>query len=190
MKRLLVFVLACLASTTMFAQYHYTVDKTGCAGTNTTMTCYLYIDHVVQEEVDGLEIGVFDIENGGLCRGRALPKTNVNIPYPFYQITIKGNEGFTYTFKIYNHNTEEEMTLVPDLTEEIYWESGKAWGRITKGESIVSLTKTDKNSFSAELEASLFDKEQTIKSTVIYTNGITQSKTWKLFVNDSETEEE
>ena len=61
---------------------------------------------------------------------------------------------------------------------------------VTKGESIVSLTKTDKNSFSAELEASLFDKEQTIKSTVIYTNGITQSKTWKLFVNDSETEEE
>ena len=61
---------------------------------------------------------------------------------------------------------------------------------VTKGESIVSVTKTDKNSFSAELEASLFDKEQTIKSIVTYSNGITQSKTWKLFVNGSKTEEE
>ena len=61
---------------------------------------------------------------------------------------------------------------------------------VSKNESIISVTKTDKGSFSAELEASLFDKEQIIKSIVTYTNGITQSKTWKLFVKDSKTEEE
>ena len=129
MKKLLVFVLACLASTTMFAQYHYTVNTSGCAGTNTTMTCFLYIDHVVQDDIDGFEIGVFDIDEG-LCRGRALSKTNAAIEHPFFQITIKGNEGFSYTFKIYNHNTEEELTLVPDLTEEITWGAGKKYGTI------------------------------------------------------------
>ena len=129
MKNLLVFVLACLASTTMFAQYHYTVNTSGCAGTNTTMTCFLYIDHVVQDDIDGFEIGVFDIDEG-LCRGRALSKTNAAIEHPFFQITIKGNEGFSYTFKIYNHNTEEELTLVPDLNEEITWGSGKKYGTI------------------------------------------------------------
>ena len=84
MKKLLVFVLACLASTTMFAQYHYTVNTSGCAGTNTTMTCFLYIDHVVQDDIDGFEIGVFDIDEG-LCRGRALSKTNAAIEHPFFQ---------------------------------------------------------------------------------------------------------
>ena len=129
MKKLLVFVLACLASTTMFAQYHYSLNTSGCAGTNTTMTCFLYIDHVVQDDIDGFEIGVFDIDEG-LCRGRALSKTNPAIEHPFFQITIKGNEGFSYTFKIYNHNTEEELTLVPDLNEEITWGSGKKYGTI------------------------------------------------------------
>ena len=129
MKKLLVFVLACLASTTMFAQFHYPLNTSGCAGSNTTMTCFLYIDHVVQDDIDGFEIGVFDIAEG-LCRGRALSNTNPAIEHPFFQITIKGNEGFSYTFKIYNHNTEEELTLVPDLNEEITWGAGKKYGTI------------------------------------------------------------
>ena len=60
---------------------------------------------------------------------------------------------------------------------------------VTKNEIIISVSNIEKSSFSAELEASLFDKEQTIQSTIIYTNGMKQSKRWKLFVNDSKTKE-
>ena len=58
---------------------------------------------------------------------------------------------------------------------------------VTTNETIVSISNTDKSSFSAELEANLFDEEQTIESIIIYTNGIKQSKTWKLFVKSSNT---
>ena len=58
---------------------------------------------------------------------------------------------------------------------------------VTKNESIVAISNTEKTSFSAELEASLFDEEQTIESIIIYTNGMKQSKSWKLYVKDSNT---
>lgn len=61
---------------------------------------------------------------------------------------------------------------------------------VTKNESIISVSNIEKASFSAELEASLFDKEQTIESIIIYTNGMKQSKKWKLFVKESKTKEE
>ena len=59
---------------------------------------------------------------------------------------------------------------------------------VTTNESIVSITNTEKTSFSAELEANLFSEEQTIESIIIYTNGIKQSKSWKLFVKNTSTE--
>ena len=61
---------------------------------------------------------------------------------------------------------------------------------VTKNEIIVSISNTEKSSFSAELEASLFDKEQTIESIIIYTNGMKQSKSWKLYVKGARTWEE
>ena len=61
---------------------------------------------------------------------------------------------------------------------------------VTKNEVIVSISNTEKSSFTAELEASLFDKEQTIESIIIYTNGMKQSKSWKLYVNNSKTRED
>ena len=57
--------------------------------------------------------------------------------------------------------------------------------------TIISVPSTNNTGhFSAELEASLFDEEQTIESTVIYQNGIRQSKAWKLYVKDAATKKE
>ncbi len=61
---------------------------------------------------------------------------------------------------------------------------------VTKNEDIITVSNIDNNSLHAELGADLFDKEQIIRSTVIYTNGITQNKYWKLTVRKAETKEE
>jgi hypothetical protein len=62
---------------------------------------------------------------------------------------------------------------------------------LTKNETIISVPSTNNTGhFSAELEASLFDEKQTIESTVIYQNGIRQSKAWKLYVKDAATKKE
>ena len=58
---------------------------------------------------------------------------------------------------------------------------------VTKNKYIISAPNT--STISAELEATLFDAEQTIKSTVIYKNGLHQSKTWKLYVKQATMEE-
>ena len=59
---------------------------------------------------------------------------------------------------------------------------------VTKNKIIISIPNT--NTISAELEAALFDAEQEIRSTVIYKNGLRQSKTWKLYVEQATTKEE
>jgi hypothetical protein len=61
---------------------------------------------------------------------------------------------------------------------------------VTRSEAIASVTKPEKSVYSTNIDASIFDKEQTIRTTVIYTNGIVQNKTWKLTVNDVEPKEE
>ena len=61
---------------------------------------------------------------------------------------------------------------------------------ITKNEDIITVSNTDKNSLRAELDADLFEEEQIIRSTVIYTNGITQNKYWKLTVKKLEMKED
>ena len=59
---------------------------------------------------------------------------------------------------------------------------------VTKNKIIISIPNT--NTISAELEAALFDAEQEIRSTVIYKNGLRQSKTWKLYIEQATTKEE
>ena len=58
---------------------------------------------------------------------------------------------------------------------------------VTKNEMIITLQDSDKHIFKGELEASLFNEEQTIESTIIYKNGLQQSKTWKLYVRQNTT---
>ena len=61
---------------------------------------------------------------------------------------------------------------------------------ITQNKSIISIPGSKNNSYRANLEASLFEPEQTIQSTVIYTNGMQQSKNWTLTVTKATSKEE
>ena len=56
--------------------------------------------------------------------------------------------------------------------------------------TLISVAPNSTNNFVTELEGNSFNSEQTIKSIVLYTNGISQSKTWKLYVKEPETKEE
>ena len=135
MKKVLAFLIVCLSSTMMFAQEtHWTQVTTGegVAGTNTSMTGMLYIDHVLYyDQAQGitpefLEIGVFDQD--GVCRAAKLPAYRANKDQWIYQMIIKGGEGFSYTFKVYDHQSEQELDLVEDFGEVITWGSGKKYG--------------------------------------------------------------
>ena len=144
MKKALVFLLACLASTAMFAQtLHYQIDQTGCQGTYTTVTGVLMIDGVetyngvgMQDAGGGnLEIGVFDTE--GICRGAKFPTWRSKSNQWIYQLQIRGNNGFTYpTFKVYDHATETEWDLILDIEETIEWTSGGKYGSLNNPFSI------------------------------------------------------
>ena len=59
---------------------------------------------------------------------------------------------------------------------------------VTKNRNIISVPNT--STISTELKATIFEAEQTIRSTVVYKNGIRHSKTWKLYVNPAATKEE
>ena len=130
MKKVLVFLLICLSSTVMFAQdLHWTMVTTGVAGMNTSMTGVLYIDHEMHPNPEFLEIGVFD--QNDVCRGAKLPKWNNNKQKWIYQLIIKGDDDFTYYFKIYDHESEQELDYVDDFGEVITWGPGKKYGSIS-----------------------------------------------------------
>ena len=130
MKKVLVFLLICLSSTVMFAQdLHWTMVTTGVAGMNTSMTGVLYIDHEMHPNPEFLEIGVFD--QNDVCRGAKLPKWNNNKQKWIYQLIIKGDNDFTYYFKIYDHESEQELDYVDDFGEVITWGPGKKYGSIS-----------------------------------------------------------
>ena len=75
----------------------------------------LVIDGV--EQANGnLEIGVFDQD--GICRGAKLPTVFPRTGQYVYQLQIRGNEGFTYSFRVYDHETETELNLIDNVTDE------------------------------------------------------------------------
>ena len=132
MKRLLVFLLICMSSIGLFAQFHYQVVTTGVSsGSQTTMTAKFMINGVEEEHqtdptygesnsLGYIEIGVFD-QNGD-CRGTKRGRWYKSTRW-VYQLQFRGEEGFTYTFKVYDHNLQKELDLVPDLTETIEFRS-------------------------------------------------------------------
>ena len=136
MKKVLVFLLACFACTAMFAQpkavpTHWTMQGgPECANTNTLLNCVLYINGELAAEPD-YEIGVFDQDE--ICRGAKLPVYVARYDWYYYGITIKGNEGFEYHFRIWDHANDCEVTdLVLDIEETIIWQPGMyQYGRAT-----------------------------------------------------------
>ena len=120
MKKLLVLILACLSCTVMFAQgqLHYPINNQGVGAMFTKLNGVLVIDGVEQASSD-LEIGVFDQD--GICRGA---KRGMQFPMTgkfVYLLQIRGNEGFTYTFRVYDHATETELE---DLIDNVADDNG------------------------------------------------------------------
>ena len=123
MKKVLVFLLACLASTAMFAQTHWTQTAgPECAGTNTFINCCLYIDGELAAKPN-YEIAVFD--QNEICRGTKLPTYVERFDWYYYGITCKGYEGCVYHIRIWDHEADAEVTnLVLDIEDELYWQGG------------------------------------------------------------------
>ena len=132
MKKLLVFLFACFASVALSAQTtHWTMDTGhGVAGTNMIMYANLYFDGTLVDDPSQIEIGVFDQD--GRCRGAKLPNLiPVPSPHYLYMITIKGNEGFTYTYRLWDHSSDSELFYTPNPEQEITFVGGKKWGSAT-----------------------------------------------------------
>ena len=117
--RLLVLMLACLASTSLFAQ-HYTPDYNGCPAAFTKLIGVLTIDGVEQSDPE-LEIGAFDPED--ICRGTIKGQVNPRTGKIIYQLRFKALEtGTVMHFKVYDNTNNVELDLVDDLDEEITYQ--------------------------------------------------------------------
>ena len=124
MKKTLVLIMACLSGIVMFAQdqLHWTPKPVENTYKIMSCTCVLQIDGEEQKNPN-LEIGVFS--NDGECRGAKLPLYRAKSDQWIYQIVIKGDEGLTYTFKIYDHESNQELTLTPPATSITYEENAR-----------------------------------------------------------------
>ena len=131
MKKVLVFLLVCLSSTMMFGQAHWSQQIPATwDGTTMTVNAAVYIDGVDQENRQ-LEIGLFDVATDA-CRGvKYLPKLTPMGTY-YYSINVKGVAGELYTFKLYDHENDREMTELEVVFTEQYpqfgWESNATHG--------------------------------------------------------------
>ena len=140
MKKVLVFLLACFASISMYAE-HWTMNTQGCAGTNMWIYAQLYFDGELVEDPSQIEIGVFDQD--GVCRGAKLPNYIPAQDRYLYIITVKGNTvptTFTYTFRLWDHSIGEEgaeLMYTPDPQEPVYYEGMKKWGSTSEGGAFV-----------------------------------------------------
>ena len=81
----------------------------------TKITGVLVIDG--EEQVNAnLEIGVFDQD--GICREARIPTLFPRTGKYIYSLQIRGNDGFVYTFKVYDHETESELDLVCEVVDD------------------------------------------------------------------------
>jgi hypothetical protein len=122
MKKTLVFILACLFSTAMFAQeMHWTPDNTDAGPLPMTLTCEVYFEGVAQANVD-LELGAFA---GDICRGAKYPPRVLPNAHVVFQMGCYGIAGETITFKLFDHSTNKELAMVCEQDGYAYQENGQ-----------------------------------------------------------------
>lgn len=94
---------------------------------NMTCTSILVIDEVEQQNLQ-LEIGVFDQNN--VCRGAILPKIKNSTGKYIYYLTIYGEADYTYTCKVFDHETGQERVLnfVPNQNDPIVFDANHRYG--------------------------------------------------------------
>ena len=115
MKRVLVFLLACLTGTVMFAQTPQAGHHWAPVTSNETMraTSVVIIDDVEQANLQ-LEIGVFCVETG-ICRGSSLPANGPG-GRKLYALAWYGEgdqQTHTYTFRLYDNANDQELNVIP-----------------------------------------------------------------------------
>ena len=122
MKKVLVFLLACLASSVAFAATtHYQPNYQGCGSQFTKLIGVLVIDGVEQHNPN-TEIGVFDQD--GICRGACTPNHLVlpdqGIDRYTYNVRWRGVEGYSImTLKVWDSENQMEMDLELDIDIEL-----------------------------------------------------------------------
>lgn len=111
----------------------------------------------------------------------------------------KSSKSFYIKPSVLWFNTNNDTTITSDQMITLFIKDENPYGfkpdslkflNVTKDETIVSIRNPGSNIFTAELNANLFEETQIIRSTVLYTNGLTQSKDWTLRVTAASTKEE
>ena len=122
MKKALVILMACLSSTLMFGQttLHWEPNLDNSTGISMTITAAVQIDGVTQANLN-LELGVFV---GDVCRAAKLPSNNP-FGYTTYGLTIYAEDGDPLTFRLYDHESEEELDLIGPETGLVFTQGGK-----------------------------------------------------------------
>ena len=129
MKRITLTCLILMFVGSLFAQesYYEPLWWIGAYASNSTITCYLYIDDELQEGTNW-EIGAYNMdpeaiayyeEHGwtNIC-GRGVAQTASTVPHTFYQVVYSADPGHLVVFKLYNHDTGEEVDYVTPLEIE------------------------------------------------------------------------
>ncbi len=113
MKKAFVFLIACFASMVLSAQQmHWTPCDEGLYSGSTTVIAVVSINGVEQTS-DQIELAVFC---GDECRGTAFT-TEFAITHRFIaQVNVYGENGHVLSFKAYNHSTNQEMEMDPEVT--------------------------------------------------------------------------
>ena len=118
MKKVLALLLICLSSTALFAAgEHYKVVSTGCTNQTTKFNCVIVIDGEEQQNAN-LELAAFD--QNGVCRAAKKAKLNTSNGRYVCQMQLKGNDGFVYSFRVYDHTIGDDLPLEADFHVE--WE--------------------------------------------------------------------
>lgn len=114
MKKVLLLLISCLSSTLLLANHWTPVQHP--SGFNMSVTCVVQIDEQLSTSLQ-IELGAFDAD--GICRGSQMPMENPFIGGIVYMMQVNGTDGNTFTFKLFNHDPEQnkELDLVsPTLT--------------------------------------------------------------------------
>ena len=95
---------------------HYQINGQGLSsGDFTKLNGVLVIDGEEQANPN-YEIGVFDQD--GVCRGAKKPVRFPTTGKYVYLLQIRGNVGFTYSFKVWDHENNVELDLIDQVVDD------------------------------------------------------------------------
>ena len=166
MKKVLVFLFACLSSAFMLAQQPATYFQPVDIGDfNMQMYTMISLDDVMPYVQEGdaqyLEIGIFD--QNGVCRGAAYPPTWKKKAQRYvHSCVILGVSGYNYTFRLYSHKPGEEGELETTCDEDgtLYFEANEnAFDGTTSNPCTLHFHTVSAGSFTLDVEGYTQEKD-------------------------------